>query len=257
MTPEEAQKLWRGDFGKELHKSACAYCLPIFWEGRGANGSYVIRNNGTAFILNCGAGSFVVTAAHVYEGYMEARRDEELRAWLGCIPYRMDERVIGYVNAKILDVATFRITASEVKETGKTVLYGNQATWPPTRITNGLSVLFAGFPGNQRIEGESLECNFGLYSAFSPVSSVSDRHFGCAFDRSMWIDTMEQGLPKEGFDLGGISGCPVLAVDESPSGVLSWHLVGIGYSSSTALGEIFFAHHADSIRQDGTLNHET
>jgi hypothetical protein len=82
MTPEEAQKVWRGNFGKELHKSVCAYCLPIFWQGRGTNGGYVIRNNGTAFILNCGAESFVVTAAHVYEGYMEARKNEELRRGL-------------------------------------------------------------------------------------------------------------------------------------------------------------------------------
>jgi hypothetical protein len=256
MTHEEAQNLWRGDFGKELHKTVCAYCLPIFWAVRGTNGGCLIRNNGTAFILNCGIESFVVTAAHVYEGYLEARKDEELMAWLASVPFRMDERIIGYLGSKILDVATFRITDSEVAETRKNVLYGNQNTWPPPRIMNGLGALFAGFPGNQRIEGESSECNFGLYSAFSPVSSVSDRHFGCAFDRSMWIDTMQKGLPEEGFDLGGISGCPVLAVDESPSGVLSWHLAGIGYSSSTAIGEIFLAHHADSIKPDGTLNCE-
>lgn len=256
MIPDKKQKLWRGAFGKELHKAVCNYCLPIFWAGRGINGGWTIRNNGTAFILNCGAELFVVTAAHVYEGYLGARKNEELCSWLGSIPFRMDERVIGYVGSKVLDVATFRIEAVEVQETGKSVLFGNQSTWPPRRVTKELGALFAGFPGNQRIEGESLECSFGLYSAFSPVSSVSDRHFGCAFDRSMWIDTMEKGLPEEGFDLGGISGCPVLVIEESPSGILSWHLAGIGYSSSTEIGEIFFAHHADSIRPDGTLNYE-
>ena len=255
MTPDEAHALWRGAFGKELHKAVCSYCLPIFWAVRSSNKDWVIRNNGTAFILNCGVGPFVVTAAHVFERYLEARGTEELGSWLGCIPFRMEERVLGYVGATTLDVTTFTINEDEVKETGKNVLYGNQVTWPPPRIMNGIGALFAGFPGNQRIEDGSLECSFGLYSAFSPVSSVSDRHFGCAFDRSMWIDTMEKGLPEEGYNLGGINGCPVLAVDESQSGVLSWHLAGIGYSSSTNLGEIFFAHHADSIKPNGKLNH--
>lgn len=254
VTLDESQRLWSGDFGKEMHKAVCAYCLPIFWEVKDAGGKWVIRNNGTAFILKCGAEPFVVTAAHVYEGYLNAKNHDKLRSWLGCIPFLMDERVISYFGAKDLYVATFRISDEEARETGKNVLYGNQQGWPPLRIQNNVGALFAGFPGNQRIEGETLECNFGLYSAFSPVSSVSTRHFGCGFDRSRWIDTMGNGLPEEGFDLGGISGCPVLAVDESPSGILSWHLAGIGYCSSTELGEIFFAHHADSINPNGTLN---
>ncbi|MHB8744584.1 MAG: hypothetical protein ACYC9L_15885 [Sulfuricaulis sp.] len=162
--------------------------------------------------------------------------------------------MIDYAGAQVLDLVTFDITSEEINGAGKNVLYGNQAGWPPRRITNGIGALFAGFPGNQRIQSGDREFNFGLYSAFCPVSSGSERHFGCAFDRSMWIDTMEKGLPDEGFDLGGISGCPVLAVDESPSGILSWRLAGIGYCSSTQLGEIFFAHHVDFIREDGTLN---
>jgi hypothetical protein len=253
---DKAKRLWSSDFGKELHKAVCAYCLPVFWASRNGGGAWEIRNNGTAFILSCGAEPFVVTAAHVYEGFLEAQVKEELRSWLGPIQFRMDERVLGYVGAKKLDVATFHISAQELEETGKSVLYGNQTAWPPARVTAGLGALFAGFPGNQRIGVGPLKCSFGLYSAFSPVSSVSDRHFGCAFDRTEWIDTMGKSLPEEGFDLGGISGCPVLAVDESPAGVLSWHLAGIGYSSSSALGEIFLAHHADSLRHDGSLIHE-
>lgn len=253
MTLEESKKMWAGDFGKEILKSVCNYCLPIFWTGNAQKGDLSIRNNGTAFILNCGAESFVVTAAHVYEGYLEAMKNEDVTSWLGSIPFQMETRVIGYVGSKTLDIATFRIAADEIEKTQKSVLYGNQAAWPPARVTSNLGALFAGFPGNSRIQKAVSECNFGLYSAFSPVSSVSDRHFGCAFDRSEWIDIVGKGLPEEGFNLGGISGCPVLAVDESQAGILSWHLAGVGYSSSTNLGEIFFAHHADSICADGTL----
>lgn len=254
MTEIEAQELWRGDFGKEMHKAVCAYCLPIFWQGRDSNGEWSIRSSGSGFILNCGAESFVVTAAHVYEGYLDSKKNGPLRAWLGEIPFRMDENVIDYAGSKVLDIATFRISPGEINATGKNVLTGSQSVWPPSRVAVGMGALFAGYPGNQRIESGSDECNFGLYSAFTPVSSTSSRHFGCAFDRAMWIDTIGKGLPEEGCNIGGISGCPVLGVDESPSKVLSWHLAGVGYSASNGLTEIFFAHHADLINADGTLN---
>ncbi len=64
---------------------------------------------------------------------------------------------------------------------------------------------------------------------------------------------MGLGLPIEGFDLAGISGCPVLTLKESPSGIISWCLAGVGYNATNALGEIFLAHHARAISQDGSL----
>ena len=155
---------------------------------------------------------------------------------------------------KKLDVATFSIKETEIADCDSSILFSTQKNWPPDPVKLNEAVLFAGFPGNQRIEEhDKLECNFGLYSALTPVSSVSDRHFACAFDQSEWIDTMGLGLPGEGFDLGGISGCPVLALKESPTGIVSWHLAGIGYNATNTLGEIFLAHHAHAIRQNGIL----
>lgn len=55
-----------GVFGNQLLRAACKYAIPLFWSTK--NGTYwtVINNNSTAFILDCGNGPFVVTAAHVY-----------------------------------------------------------------------------------------------------------------------------------------------------------------------------------------------
>jgi len=257
MAPEEAKALLAGDFGKELHRSACAYCLPLFWAVRNEARVWKIKRNGTAFFLDCGKGPFLVTAAHVYEAYVSdlARENGKVLGSLGSLPFRMEQRVVSCLGEKTLDIATFSIDEKELADSGKNVLVGGQQNWPPERVKEGEVVLFAGFPGNQRIEeAEGLECNFGLYSACTPVSSVSDRHFGCAFERSDWLDTMELGLPEIGFELGGISGCPVLAMKESSAGVISWGLAGVGYNGWTAVGEIFFAHHASAINPDGTLN---
>lgn len=257
MAPDEAKVLLAGDFGKELHKTACAYSHPLFWAFRGDNGLWKISANGTAFVLDCGKGSFLVTAAHVYEGYLAdlERYGDRIFGSLGSTPFRMEKRLIACLGSKTLDVATFQVTAKEIAESGKNVLIGGQKSWPPDLVKEGEGVLFAGFPGTERIEQQAqLECNFGLYSAITPVSSVSERHFGCAFERSEWLDTMGNGIPEEGYDLGGISGCPVLALKESPAGVVSWSLAGVGYNAASALAEIFLVHHARVINPDGTLS---
>lgn len=257
MTPEETKTLLAGNFGRELHKTACAYAHPLFWALRGDECLWKIEANGTAFALDCGKRPFLVTAAHVYEGYLAdlERYGERVFGSLGSIPFRMEKRLIACLGSKTLDVATFEVTAEEIAESGKNVLVGGQTSWPPDPVREGEGVLFAGFPGSERIEQQAdMECNFGLYSAITPVSSVSERHFGCAFDRSEWLDTMGHGIPEEGYDLGGISGCPVLALKESPEGVISWSLAGVGYNATSALGEIFLAHHARAINPDGTLN---
>jgi hypothetical protein len=257
MTPDEAKTLLTGNFGKELHKAACAYCHPIFWALRGDSGLFKIMANGTAFVFDCGKRPFLVTAAHVYEEYVSDldKFGERVFGSLGSIPFRMEKRLIGCLGSKTLDVATFEITSEEIAESGKNVLVGGQKSWPPDPVKEGEGVLFAGFPGTERIEERTeLECNFGLYSAITPVSSVSERHFGCAFERSEWLDTMGHGFPAEGHDLGGISGCPVLALKESSAGVVSWSLAGVGYNATSALGEIFLVHHARRINPDGTLS---
>lgn len=257
MTPDEAKNLLAGDFGKELHKIACAYSHTLFWALRGDDGLWKIEANGTAFVLDCCGKPFLVTAAHVYEGYLADlnKYGDRVFGSLGSIPFQMEERLIDYLGSEKLDVATFEITAEEIAKSGKNVLVGGQKSWPPDPVKEGEGVLFAGFPGTERMEQQTkLECNFGLYSAISPVSSVSERHFGCAFDRSEWLDTLGNGLPEAGYDLGGISGCPVLALKESPAGVISWSLAGVGYNAASALGEIFLAHHARAINPDGTLN---
>jgi hypothetical protein len=165
----------------------------------------------------------------------------------------MEERQIGYVGSKVVDIATFRISSKEMNLLGRPVLQGNQAVWPPPSAREGEGALFAGFPGLQRIDKSEAESSFGFYASLTPISSVSERHFGCAFDRSKWVDAFGKGFPDDGYDLGGISGAPVLVVDESEAGILSWRLVGVAYNATNSLGEIMLAYHAKFINEDGTL----
>ena len=253
MTADEARRLFTGDFGKRLLRASCDYCIPIFWSTPKSGGRRV-DNNGTAFVLDCGKGPFVVTAAHVYESYLKRRSEcSDICPQLGDLTFRMEDREIGYLGSQALDIVTFSITAEEISLLKRRVLQGSQADWPPPSAREGDEALFAGFPGLQRIDKSQDECGFGFYASLTPVSSVSERHLGCVFDRLKWVDTFGKGFPGDEYDLGGISGAPVLVIDESEAGILSWHLGGVAYNATNRLGEIMFAHHAEFINDDGTL----
>ena len=95
-----------------------------------------------------------------------------------------------------------------------------------------------------------------IYYCFNtPVSTISNRHFGCSFDRKYWRDALGKGFPPDNYDMGGVSGAPVIALIKSEAEVVSWRLAGIVYEAiaSEILGEIMFAHHADLIGLNGMV----
>ena len=75
-----------------------------------------------------------------------------------------------------------------------------------------------------------------------------------AFDFSYkdMIDRFCNGLPTEGYDLGGISGAPLLTVVDNKSGLQTWRLAGVIYEASPNLG-IIYATPADFILADGRI----
>jgi hypothetical protein len=68
--------------------------------------------------------------------------------------------------------------------------------------------------------------SFGLYTALPRINSASDRQITCPFEREFWIDAMGRGLPPRGFDLGGLSGGPLLIPIEN-EGVWNLFLGGV------------------------------
>ncbi|MFM0418731.1 hypothetical protein [Paraburkholderia aromaticivorans] len=252
MNLEEATALLKGNFGKELLHNARNYAIPLAW-GIEESGAWRVLSNGTAFILDCGQGPFLVTAAHVYEEYLKARQEHPaLHCELGMLDFRLEERLICTLGETVLDVATFRIEADEIAALKKQICVG-PAEWPPRNAAEHDAVFFGGFPGVERRPIAEDMINQGFYVALTPVSSSSPRHFGCAFGRENWIDTLGHGIPAEDYNLGGVSGGPMFLLNESESGVFSWHIIGVVYNATNALGEIVLAHHASSIKADGSL----
>src|SRR5216684_4321118 len=74
------------------------------------------------------------------------------------------ERLIAWGKNPGLDIATFRVTPEEIAATGKKIVQGTEAAWPPPPNPNE-AVFFGGFPGCERDPIGPHEMVFGLHSA--------------------------------------------------------------------------------------------
>lgn len=252
MLKQEAIDLMKGVFGKTLLENMMNYVTTISW-GEIKDGEYHLRCNGSGFLLNLGERNILVTAAHVYEGYQRDKiHNSNLKIAVGDLPFDLEERLIDCLGSKILDIATFRIYDEEIRKLGKHICYG-AASWPPNAVLESQSIFFGGYPGVERLKVGPQAYDYGLYVALTPVSSSSERHFACSFERDNWLDTFGKGLPPPDFEMGGMSGGPAFLFKESDGKVITWDLVGIVYNATNSMGEIVLFHHAKYIRPDGFL----
>jgi hypothetical protein len=162
ISEEEAKKLVQGPFGNELHKIAYGCLLAFFWSTPQENGSWIIRGNGSAFLLDCGQGPFMVTAAHVYKSFLNQKSNSDrIVAQINDLKFNPVERLIdiGAVKKDLYDsdhvhyepdIATFRITIEEIRGLKRTPLSGDQERWPPEPPKQGKGIFFAGCSMKER-----------------------------------------------------------------------------------------------------------
>lgn len=252
MRKDDAIELLQGEYGKFLLENMMNYVSAISW-GSFNNGHFSIQSNGTVFFLNLGSGPLLVTAAHVYEAYLAAKTTlPNFNCLIGDLEFDLESRLICSLGSKALDIATFSINEDEIKRLNKHQTYG-AAAWPIERVNAGDGVIIAGFPGLERNQLGPQEYEFGLYVALTPVSSVSERNFGCHFQRENWIDTLGLGFPDEDYSMGGMSGGPAFLYKEPAGGIATWDLAGVIYQAGNADAEIVLLHHSEFILPDGKL----
>lgn len=236
----------------EYLKIAANYALPIYW----AEAGYVLHN-GTAFVLNTGDRIFGVTAAHVYSAYVNDKDNGLTQiCCLSNLEIPLEDRLISIGNGEEIDIATFELNEKEIQSLRDNILSGNQSVWPPQLPKEGEAVVIAGFPGVEIVELAEFRYSFGVSCFNTPISSVSENQFGCAFDRKNWEDIFGNGLPKVNYNLGGVSGAPVLALIISDSNLVTWRLAGVvsQAGASDLLGEIVFVNHARLIDSRGAIS---
>jgi hypothetical protein len=225
---DEAKRVMSTGLGEVELKLVISFSAPIFWAA--VKDRQVRSRNGTAFFLNTGDHLFGVTACHVIDGWKQCPAEERpgplrLGGMGTSVQLDWDQRVIDMDTA--IDIATFRVTESEVKTIGKTVLTGVQKNWPPGKPPVNCGVYYAGFPGVGTIEMSHDKVSFGAMAGGGIATSVSEKDVSSQIEREYLMSYFGEGIPPENYDFGGLSGCPMLAVVEWA--LRSWALVGVVY----------------------------
>lgn len=245
LSKEEAIALVKGSFGEQALKLTANYVAPLFWIWPDGAQSLYVRN-GSIFFVDSGKALFAVTTNHVFEEYLEKKTAfPKLICQIHDLKFLPEQRLID--SSKELDIATFRIKLHEIKSINKVAL----TKWPPIIPQTDKAVMFAGFPGRERLYDGALAFNFGIYTNLTIATSVSDRNIKCQFEREEWLDPMNLGVPPEGSGFGGMSGGPLITVLEQ-KGLWSWTLGGIITQFNSAY-EILIASRGDKILPDGML----
>ena len=126
MDEQEARRIM-SVLGKAEGEFAASLIVPIYWVIQ-EEGARVRARNGTAFFVDAGEGPFGVTASHVLEGWREDSRTNRIRSLqLSDLAFELEGRHRIIAEHPGMDLATFHITAEEVRSLGKTVLAGYQS----------------------------------------------------------------------------------------------------------------------------------
>jgi hypothetical protein len=254
----KATTLLKAGLGKAEGEFIASLVTPFYWYRQTDSGIAV--RNGSIFFIDCGEGCIGVTAAHVVDGY---RQDVAKHSAMTCqighdLVIDLDERLID-IDHKI-DIATIRISADEVARLGKIVYRGVGNAWPPDPPAKDRGIIFAGFPGRERFFSTPNAIVFGLFSLGGIATSISDRDICYQIERTELIDVLGKGLMAENFDMGGISGGPMLTIVEQ-RGLRLTRLAGVVYSGPDVSSlnkiegfEVVRARRADFLLPNGELD---
>lgn len=235
LSDEQKKEVLSRGLGAAVLQSGLSFAVPLWWVYKTKEGDLQLRN-GSASLIDFGAGIFVVTAAHVFKEYVQAKEvADAIVCQLGDALFQPDRQCIDCRDE--LDIATFRVTSAEIAQINKPTVKPDPTGWLPLVPAINDFAFFAGFPAQTR--GMSPSGNFFVtapYFAMPPITSVTDRQITCRLDRAKMLALSGSGLPPPGYDIGGISGGPML-MPTLVGGNIIWRFAGVIVEA--AAGKLF------------------
>ena len=251
---EKAKELLAGDLGDVYRGILAGCCVPVYWFNLGTK-DFSISHNGTLTIARTPKALLGITAAHVFRQY--ERDSKNGRARLQLMNEVVDDlgRRLIDISDK-LDLATFAFDENLVKRLGRTPL----GVWPPRPPQEGKGIMISGFPAVERIESKDFAVNFGLFTAIGVARTVTEKQITWLLEREFQLAKARVPAPPPEYDLGGISGGPLISWFESPNHVSHYCLSGIviehpDYKNDKDMRPIerLIAIRADSIAESGKI----
>ncbi len=251
---EKAKELLAGDLGDVYRRILADCCVPIYWFNLGTK-DFSISHNGTLTIAQTPKALLGVTAAHVFRKY-----ESDLKS--GAVRLQLMNEVVDDLAKRLvdisdeLDIATFALDEDIVKRLGKTPM----GVWPPRSPQEGKGIMISGFPAVERIESKNFEVNFELFTALGVARTVTEKQITWLLEPEFQLAKARVPAPPPEYDLGGISGGPLISWFESPGFVSHHCLSGIiiehpDYKNNRDMPPIerLIAIRADSIAESGKI----
>jgi hypothetical protein len=225
MSNDERKAALAGGVGEMFSRLANQHVTWIWWT-RDTDELTDILGHGSAFILNRGHGPMLVTAGHVFREYLAHQRQYgSLYCQVANTKVRdLSKLLIACGNVHIplpdkgpeADIATFRMTPAAVDRVGLTPIMA-LGDWPGPPAPNQ-NIMFAGYPGHERIFAKPNEINFGFHTGMTGARTITDRQITMLIEREFLVDWTGHGVPPAGYGLGGVSGAPLLVPEWRESG---------------------------------------
>jgi hypothetical protein len=242
IKPEQAKALIAGDLGAQYRDILARACSPIYWHSGQPQVDPRIQSSGTVTYASIGNETVGITAAHVVRGFQEAKDNAPCVLQIGNAAY--DLAIIAIDDD--LDLAVLRLPATVVNNLGKPISPLSLCRIGDV-VQEQRGVLLAGFPGEDRLEGDAI--GWGLFVAIGVARRVSEMQI-------TWSPDFENHIPAAGIadlkrnkNFGGISGGPLVGLFETVGGSLQYfRLAGIVVQADNVFGacDVVVARRLDS-----------
>lgn len=249
-----AKELMAGDLGAAYRDILRRSCAPVYWFGLTSRVPRII-NNGTLTFVRTPQRLLAVTAAHVFRGWEADNKKQRIRL-------QISNLVVDDLWSKLVDVSDeLDLATIQIDDHFLAALGGDVTpltSWPPQVPKEGKGIMLAGYPAIERIEAEPFSVDFGLFTALVVARRVSEHQITWLVERDYQLENAEVKPPPEKYDLGGVSGGPLISWFESPQHVVHYRLSGIitqhpDYANSDFAIERIIASRADAITESGRI----
>ena len=249
---EQAKKMAAGPLGEEMAKFPMKFASPAFFGQRPSDSYESDIVNGTVSLVDFGNGPMAITCFHVLDGYKK-KFHEDKNIIFQISNLKIDPILKIIDENETLDLATIDLDSENLDE----VRSGNEigsyffqpSSCPPEDVKEGDFVAFGGFPGKWRWQLSRKEVVFDTFSSGATVvTSVTENHIVCQFERDYWVDAFNLRQDEELHDLGGLSGAPVFVLKK-----FHYEFIGIVYEFSSEF-DLMYVRPSRFIEPDGTIS---
>ena len=256
ISVEKAKELMAGPLADACRDILKRCCIPIYWSRLDKKNPEILHN-GTLTLLRTPTKLLGVTAAHVLKAYKTDFEKERIRLkLLNEVVEDLLSRVIDV--SERLDLATIAIDERVLNKLGEAWALTPLTDWPLQPPQEGRGIMLAGYPGIDRLQPDCFKINWGLFTAIGVARTVTDTQITWVVEREYQVENTKIRTLPPNYDLGGVSGGPLISWFETPSYVAHHRLSGIitehpDYEKSDFSIERLIAIREDVIREGGTI----